>query len=723
MKHQIQLPKTIKIGDSELDVPSGIVADGDRSTRLDPKSVDVALFFAEHPDQLVTHDQLLEAVWPNKVITESQLSKRITEIRRALGDNQKPYRYIETLPKRGYRLVCQCEIVEASMANMQNIESATNLTANEIDQASPPPARQSAVIANSLMAGNASDSALHTDENRARQQWRSSRSVARAAAARPFLSTAIAMLVIALGYLVYTSHFAEETLPEELQVAAANGTITVKSVAVLPFVDLSPDQSEQWYSDGLTEEIINSLARLPELRVSARTSSFRFRGENLVIPDIAVRLAVANIVEGSVRRDGDRLRISVQLIRADDGFHMWSESYDESTEAIFDVQKDVAESIASTLDIFLDDERRELMFQIGTRNVEAYEAYLQGMGIHDGDDRRDTNLWDANVFFARTLELDPDFAAAALMHSDAFIHVMMKGNNTFGIRGDNNPLHSAEAAQDLLMADLDRAAANARNPSLKLGIELQREFFSPNWQRIPGLISRLREQIDSYPWSQTDDGWLVPILNFFGEHEMSRVLAEARLSEDPLDTRGLEFLIAVERYSGNFDVALELSRTADLINGGHERTVINRGMAIYGGDREKAMHFAETDLELHREGGGGWYNFWKAYLAAVRGDYGEATRFAVQWEASRPFDGGMAPGLLLLYNETGDESRSRAITEKIDAMPGGSAILARTMKKIGNSLPFNLADAPNFTAQLRQAGIDPHSLKQLPRLSTIDEKP
>ena len=141
MKHQIQLPKTIKIGDCELDVPSGIVADGDRSTRLDPKSVDVALYLAEHPDQLVTHDQLLEAVWPNKVITESQLSKRITEIRRALGDNQKPYRYIETLPKRGYRLVCQCEIVEASMANMQNIESATSLTANEIDQASPPPAR------------------------------------------------------------------------------------------------------------------------------------------------------------------------------------------------------------------------------------------------------------------------------------------------------------------------------------------------------------------------------------------------------------------------------------------------------------------------------------------------------------------------------------------------------------------------------------------------------
>ena len=692
-----QLPKTIKIGDCELDVPSGIVADGDRSTRLDPKSVDVALYFAEHPDQLVTHDQLLEAVWPNKVITESQLSKRITEIRQALGDNQKPYRYIETLPKRGYRLVCQCEIVE-----------------------------QSAVIANSLTAGNASDSALHNDESRARQQWWSSRSVARAAATRPILSTAIAMLVIALGYFVYTSRATQETVLDAV-------AVTEKSVAVLPFVDLSPDHSEQWYSDGLTEEIINSLARLPELRVSARTSSFRFRGENLVIPDIAVQLGVAYIVEGSVRRDGDRLRISVQLIRADDGFHMWSESYDESTEAIFDVHQDVAESIASTLDIFLDDERRELMFQIGTRNVEAYEAYLQGMGIwtryHGGGGPWDLNLWDANVFFARTLELDPDFAAAALMHSDAFIHVMMDGNIVGALRGDNNPLHSAEAAQDLLMADLDRAAANARNPSLKLGIELQREFFSPNWQRIPGLISRLREQIDSYPWRQTDDGWLAPILNFFGEHEMSRVLAEARLSEDPLDTRGLAFLIEVEQFSGNFDVALELSRTADLITtrdqssysvGGHTRR-LNLGMAINRGDREKAIHFVETELELLREGGSGLYQFFKAYLAAVRGDYGEPTRFAVQWEASGPFDGGMAPGLLLIYNETGDESRSRAITEKIDAMPGGSAIFASMTRKANNSLSFNLADAPNFTAQLRQAGIDPHSLKQVPRLSTIGE--
>ena len=307
------------------------------------------------------------------------------------------------------------------------------------------------------------------------------------------------------------------------------------------------------------------------------------------------------------------------------------------------------------------------------------------------------------------------------MHSDAFIHVMMDGNNSWGIRGDNNPLHSAEAAQDLLMADLDEAAANARNPSLKLGIELQREYFSPNWQRIPGLISRLQEQIDSYPWSQTDDGWLAPILNFFGEHEMSRVLAEARLSEDPLDDIGLHFLTKVEEFSGNFDVALELSRTADLINGGNTITERLRWrMAMYRGHR-KAMHVRETEMELSvRDRTNPLYKFWKAYLAAVRGDYGEATRFAVQVEASRPFDGGMTR-LLLIYNETGDESRSRAMIEKIDAMPGGSAIFAEPMQRLDNSLYFNLADAPNFTAQLRQTGIDPDSLKQLPRLSTIAE--
>ena len=113
------------------------------------------------------------------------------------------------------------------------------------------------------------------------------------------------------------------------------------SVAVLAFEDLSPDGNQEWFSDGLTEEIINSLAQLPELKVTARTSAFHFKGKDLPVPEIAETLGVAHIVEGSVRRAGDRLRVTAQLIKANDGFHLWSENYDETTNELLGGRKNI----------------------------------------------------------------------------------------------------------------------------------------------------------------------------------------------------------------------------------------------------------------------------------------------------------------------------------------------------------------------------------------------
>jgi len=680
MKERKQLPKTIKIGDCELDVPSGIVVDGDRSTKLVPKSVDVLIHLAKHADQLVTHDQLMASVWPDQFVTEVQISKHIGRIREALGDNQTPNRYIETLPKRGYRLICKCEIVEDSAASNEIINTTTSLMTGEIDQAHPPQTLQ-------------------------QRQW------------MPSLTAAgIAVLVIALGYFVYESRFAEETLVDDLQIA---GVVTDKSVAVLPFVDLSPNRDQEWYSDGLTEEIINSLAQLPELRVSARTSSFRFRGENLVIPEIAAQLGVAYMVEGSVQRDGDRLRITAQLIRAEDGFHLWSESYDGSTEAIFDVQEDVAESIAMALDVFLDDERRELMFKLGTRNAGAYEAYLQGWDIwnnyHGGRGPRDLNLWDANVFFDRSMALDPDFASAALMHSDAFIHVMISGNSHIMVTGDNNPMHSVEAARTLALADMDRAAANARDPTQRLGIELQRAYFSMDWNRIPGLIARLREQFDSYPWRHTDDGYFPSILGILGEYEMFRVLAEARLAEDPLDPRGLIYMVSVEKLTGNFDAARgALARRRDVRGQTEGRDEVY--IAHTEGNREEVIRRLEKLVETPLSNGATAVLF--AYLAAVKGDYAEATRLMNEYIETNPFTESRAYWLMVLH-ETGDKERSRELTQKLDALQGGTNNLTGWLIRFGNLRLFDPADAPNLAAQLRQAGIDLDSFKELPRLSAM----
>ena len=152
-----------------------------------------------------------------------------------------------------------------------------------------------------------------------------------------------------------------------------------KSIAVLPFADMSQAQDQQWFADGLAEEILNALVKVPDLSVTARTSSFQYRGSSLSIAQIAEELGVAHILEGSIRSGGDRIRVTAQLIRASDGFHLWSETYDRDNTDMISIQEDLARSIASVLETSMDPQALEQMAQVGTRSVEAYQLYLRGV--------------------------------------------------------------------------------------------------------------------------------------------------------------------------------------------------------------------------------------------------------------------------------------------------------------------------------------------------------
>jgi len=201
-----------------------------------------------------------------------------------------------------------------------------------------------------------------------------------------------------------------------------------KSVAVLPFVAMSSGPDDEFFADGLTEEILNSLTRVPELLVTARTSAFHFKGKDDPIPDIASALGVAHVVEGSVRRSGDRLRVTAQLIRAADGFHLWSETYDHDSKDVFGVQTDIAEKIASALDVVLDEDQLQKMRSVGLQNPEAYVAFQKGIKMFDdshGAQGQTDMLLDANKWFETTMSLAPDFPDAYSYHADYFSHVLM----------------------------------------------------------------------------------------------------------------------------------------------------------------------------------------------------------------------------------------------------------------------------------------------------------
>jgi len=185
-----------------------------------------------------------------------------------------------------------------------------------------------------------------------------------------------------------------------------------KSIAVLPFVNMSGDQENEYFSDGLTEELLNSLARIKELKVIGRTSSFVFKGKNTDLREIGQTLGVAHILEGSVRKAQNRVRITAQLIKADDGYHMWSDTFDRELNDIFAIQEEIAIRVVKELTSTLLGDSAEQLVNLGTTNTQAYEAYLRGryLFIRKPDDVQVQN--EADQLFQQALELDPSFTLA-----------------------------------------------------------------------------------------------------------------------------------------------------------------------------------------------------------------------------------------------------------------------------------------------------------------------
>ena len=241
----------------------------------------------------------------------------------------------------------------------------------------------------------------------------------------------IGALAVALGYFIYERQFlveATDELPAATVEAAAEETnappvetvdetvdeITRRSIAVLPFLNMSSDDEQAWFADGLTEEILNSLARAPDLLVSARTSSFAYKGTSKDIPTIAEELGVRHILEGSVRRGGDRVRVTAQLIRAEDGFHLWSQTYDRTLDDVIQIQEEVAIEIAKALETAMDPDALAQMMKAGTSSVPAFEAYLKGLahGINTFTRGDAYEFLSARDSHERAIELDPEFAKA-----------------------------------------------------------------------------------------------------------------------------------------------------------------------------------------------------------------------------------------------------------------------------------------------------------------------
>ena len=295
-----------------------------------------------------------------------------------------------------------------------------------------------------------------------------------------------------------------------------------KSIAVLPFADLSQEQNQEWFADGLAEEILNALSRIPDLLVVSRTSSFAYKGSDKDLRVIAAELGVAYILEGSVRRAGERLRITAQLIRASDGFHVWSENYDRDAADVIDVQEDLAVKIASAMKTTMDPEALKDMLRVGTRSADAYQAYLRGItsyarGVSSGDNAHYVSAYE---MFEQARRIDAGFSTA---HHNAALFWSTQSLPTLTDAG----LTDATAAEinTNYLERIHQAIDTAANVIDRQGLEAQKAFFELRLRRALNLYKSYLEKraYDFEAWTSflyvaeylSDDESVLTALEYF----------------------------------------------------------------------------------------------------------------------------------------------------------------------------------------------------------------
>jgi TolB-like protein len=337
-----------------------------------------------------------------------------------------------------------------------------------------------------------------------------------------------------------------EGISEPHDIAARENTI-----AVLPFVNMSSDQEQEYFSDGITEEILNRLAGIRELRVAARTSVFSFKDQNEDIREIARKLGVKTILEGSVRRSGDEIRITAQLIRASDGFHLWSNAYDRKLENIFAIQDDIATRIAEALQVSMGLSDRQVDAP-RTIDPEVYDLYLRARALHR---QRGEVLLDAIDLFEQALAIDPNFAPvwAGLSHTYIVLPNYVSAEQQDNV-GDalGKSLSAAERALEL-------------DPTLPSAIHAMANnlFFRFEWAEAERQYLKALE-FDPDSADIMED--YVSLLTFSGQLEASRTVADRMIELDPYVAVFQNAMIALLEAQGEQELKEETIRIALEIN-------------------------------------------------------------------------------------------------------------------------------------------------------------
>ena len=355
------------------------------TVHVEPKVMEVLVCLARHAGEPVTKDELLQTVWLDTFVTDDVLKRSISELRRVFEDDARESRIIQTIPKRGYRLIVPVEPVNGAQV------------------ISP---------------------ALQDPESRRGRKWWI------AALASSSLAGLLSILLATIN---------GRSLRERLVGKSAYPQI--RSIAVLPLENLSGDPSQEYFSDAMTDALITGLAQIGSLKVISRTSSMQYKQTGKSLPEIARELNVDGIVEGTVQRSGDRVRITAQLIQGSSDKHLWANSYERDVRDVFALERNVTEDVARQVQARLTTESQTRPSQPPPTNLIALEAYLQGnyhLNKYGGGSGAE-EATKAAEYFQHAIDADPNFAPAYI--GMAVAH----GGLPLGSREDQTIKRSAEA--------------------------------------------------------------------------------------------------------------------------------------------------------------------------------------------------------------------------------------------------------------------------------------
>lgn len=510
-----------EFGDFELDTRRRVLttrADG-KEVEITGRVLDALIFLVERPGQRVDKKTLMDALWPSVVVEEGNLTQTIHTLRKVLGETAGEHRYIATVPGRGYQFVAEVQVrdAQAAPAAKPEQEPAASPTA-------PTQARRTKAV--------------------------------------------LAIVTLSLVLLTIVAIFVTRGRDQPLAPASSSAP---PSIAVLAFVDMSEAQDQAHFADGLSEEILNTLAHSDALRVIARTSSFSFRDRDVDIKTIAQRLAVTHVLEGSVRKSGNRMRITAQLIDASNSAHVWSDTFDRDVHDIFGVQSEIASAVADALHVTLGPvgpSRAE------TTSTDAYEHYLQGRLLFNrrsGDD-----IPQAKLHFEKAVEIDPKFARAWSALAGVYLVARYEGPE---LRNANEEWRKAAERAVALAPDLAEAQyrlaqfhfnvgndqATLEHLNRAIALDPREPLLIGRQISIAIMEGRLEEAVElqrrvtaNDPLSATQRGNLGSTLILVKRFQEAQAEMERALELSPASARTTAGIADIQILQGRIDEALKV---------------------------------------------------------------------------------------------------------------------------------------------------------------------